>query len=128
MRGSCRARPRRPHQPPRTRTPVRPHLDRVGRHRRRSRRRNRRPAAVLLLREAEDSHTGEIYLEASADAVNALVGGLDIPIEDQQAALETVLERQLARGELDAAHATAIKARQLTAGYLIQIEELLREN
>jgi hypothetical protein len=85
------------------------------------------PRPFWLLREAEDPHTGEIYLEASADAVNALVGGLDIPIEDQQIALETVLERQLARGELDAAHATAITTRQLTAGYLIQIEELLRD-
>lgn len=80
-----------------------------------------------LLREAEDPRTGEIYLEASADAVNALVAGLDIPIEDQQVALETILERQLSRGELDSAHATAIQARQLTAGYLIQIDELLRE-
>ena len=85
------------------------------------------PRPFWLLREAEDPRTGETYLEASADAVNALVGGLDIPIEDQQTALEIVLERQLARGELDAAHATAIKARQLTAGYLIQIEELLRD-
>lgn len=85
------------------------------------------PRPFWLLREAEDPHTGGAYLEASADAVNALVGGLDLPIEDQQTALETVLERQLARGELDAAHATAIKARQLTAGYLIQIEQLLAE-
>lgn len=85
------------------------------------------PRPFWLLREAEDPHTGEVYLEASADAINAMVGGLDIAIEDQQTALETVLERQLARGELDAAHATAIKARQLTAGYLIQIEELLRD-
>ena len=38
-----------------------------------------------------------------------------------------MLERQLARGELDAAHLTAIRARRLTAGYLIQIEELLTE-
>lgn len=85
------------------------------------------PRPFWLLREAEDPHAGDIYLEASADAVNALVGGLDIPIEDQQTALEIVLERQLARGELDAAHATAAKARQLTAGYLIQIDELLRD-
>lgn len=85
------------------------------------------PRPFWLLREAEDPHTGDIYLEASADAVNALVGGLDIPIEDQQTALETVLERQLARGELDAAHVTVIQARRLTAGYLIQIEQLLAE-
>jgi hypothetical protein len=85
------------------------------------------PRPFWLLREAEDPHTGEVYLECSTDAVNALVGGLDLPIEDQQTALETVLERQLARGELDAAHATAIQARRLTAGYLIQIEELLTE-
>lgn len=85
------------------------------------------PRPFWLLREAEDPHTGGIYLEASVDAVNALVGGLDIPIEDQQTAIETVLERQLARGELDAAHLTALRARRLTAGYLIQIEELLAE-
>lgn len=85
------------------------------------------PRPFWLLREAEDPHTGGVYLEASVDAVNALVGGLDIPIEDQQTALETVLERQLARGELDAAHLTAIRARRLTAGYLIQVDELLAE-
>ncbi|MGL5826478.1 MAG: hypothetical protein ACRCZD_06820 [Phycicoccus sp.] len=85
------------------------------------------PRPFWLLREAEDPHTGSLYLECSTDAVNALVGGLDIPIEDQQIALETVLERQLARGELDAAHATAIQARRLTAGYLVQVEELLAE-
>lgn len=85
------------------------------------------PRRFWLLREAEDQHTGTTYLEASVDAVNALVGGLDIPIEDAQTALETVLERQLARGELDAANLTAVRARRLTAGYLIQIEELLAE-
>lgn len=85
------------------------------------------PRPFWLLREAEDPHSGSIYLECSTDAVNALVGGLDIPIEDQQTALETVLERQLARGQLDAAHATAVQARRLTAGYLVQVEELLAE-
>ncbi|MBM9459235.1 hypothetical protein JK386_04920 [Nocardioides sp. zg-536] len=85
------------------------------------------PRSFWLLREAEDPHTGVVYLEASADAINALVSGLDIPIEDQQTALETVLERQLHRGELDAAHMTALQARRLSAAYLVQIEELLAE-
>jgi len=85
------------------------------------------PRRFWLLRELEDPLTGRAYLECSVDAVNALVGGLDLPIEDQQTALEIVLERQLARGELDAAHATAVQARRLTAGYLVQIEALLAE-
>lgn len=80
-----------------------------------------------LLREVEDSRTGSTCLECSIDAVNTLVGGLDVVIEDQQEALEIILGKQLVRGDLDAAHATAVQARRLTAGYLIKVEELLAE-
>lgn len=85
------------------------------------------PRPFWLMREQEDGATGQVYLEASADAVNALVGGLDIPIEDQQTALELILERQLARGDLDNAHLSAENARRLTVAFIAQTNEFLAE-
>src|SRR6185436_19493653 len=40
------------------------------------------PRSFWLLREQKDPTSGKVYLDDSADAVNALVGGLDIPIAD----------------------------------------------
>jgi hypothetical protein len=85
------------------------------------------PRAFWLLREQEDAETGQIHLHASADAVVALVGGLDLPIEDEQAALEMILERQLSRGDLDSAYVAAEKTRRLSVGYTAQIDTLLLE-
>jgi hypothetical protein len=85
------------------------------------------PRAFWLLREQEDASSGQVHLHASSDAVIALVGGLDLPIEDEQAALEMILERQLSRGDLDSAYLAAEKTRRLSVGYIAKIDELLLE-
>ncbi len=66
-------------------------------------------------------------LRASADAINALVGGLDCDVEDEQAALELVLERQINRGAIDQAEASAEKGRLLSVQYAQQIRGRLAE-
>ena len=80
-----------------------------------------------LLREMEDPASGGVYLRASVDAINALVGGLDLPVEDEQAAAELILERQLARGDLDSAYVSAERARRLSVGFTAKIDDLLTE-
>jgi hypothetical protein len=50
-----------------------------------------------LLIEREDPVRGEVVLNATRDAINALVGGLEFDVEDEQVASEVLLERQLAR-------------------------------
>lgn len=79
-----------------------------------------------LLRAIEDPATGRVTLEASADAVNMLVGGLNIPIADNQRAAQIMLALQLDRGDIEAAASTAARNRTLTVGYLNQTDELLR--
>jgi hypothetical protein len=83
------------------------------------------PRPFWLLREQEDSATGGVWLEASGDAINALIGGLNISIEDQQCALDLVLARQVERGDLDAAHITAEQKRLTTTGLITQVNEML---
>lgn len=85
------------------------------------------PRPFWLLRELENPATGAVYLEASVDAVNTLVGALDLPIEDEQAAAEVVLERQLDRGDLNAAYLSAVRTSRLSVGYTAKVDELLRE-
>lgn len=79
-----------------------------------------------LLRAIEDPATGRVTLEASADAVNMLVGGLNIPIADNQRAAQIMLALQLERGDIAAAASTAARNRTLTVGYLNETDELLR--
>jgi hypothetical protein len=79
-----------------------------------------------LLRAIEDPATGRTTLEASADAVNMLVGGLNIPIADNQRAAQIMLGLQLERGDIAAAASTAARNRTLTVGYLNETDELLR--
>lgn len=83
------------------------------------------PRPFWLLREQEDSATGGVWLEASGDAINALIGGLNISIEDQQCALDLILARQVERGDLDAAHITAEQKRLTTTGLITQVNEML---
>lgn len=79
-----------------------------------------------LLRGIEEPATGRTTLEASADAVNMLVGGLNIPIADNQRAAQIMLALQLERGDIAAAASTAARNRTLTVGYLNESDELLR--
>jgi hypothetical protein len=56
------------------------------------------PVEFRLLTEHEDHGRGVNVLRASTDAINALVGGLEFDVEDEQAAIELMLVRQLERG------------------------------
>lgn len=68
---------------------------------------------------------GRVVLEASADAVNVFRGGLDLPVEDAQMAMELVLQAQLARGDLDEAEITAGQNQRLSYEMGAKIRALL---
>lgn len=85
-----------------------------------------RQVQFRLLVEREDPVRGEVVLNATGDAINALVGGLEFDVEDEQAANEFLLERQLARGAFDAAEAAARKARVLSVRLASDLAELVK--
>lgn len=66
---------------------------------------------------------GDIYLRASNEAVNVLVGALEIDIESAQIAADIRLETLIRRGRLSDAQAAAQAARYRT----IQYGEMLRQ-
>jgi hypothetical protein len=71
----------------------------------------RREVPFSLLVEHDHPARNENVLRATNDAINALIGGLDFDVEDEQVATELVLERQLARHAFDAALKSAERAR-----------------
>ena len=79
-----------------------------------------------LLVEREDPVRGDVVLNATGDAINALVGGLEFDVEDEQAANEFLLERQLARGAFESAEGGAHRARALSVRLASELTELLR--
>jgi hypothetical protein len=83
-----------------------------------------RVGRVWLLRTEIDRDGSEV-LHASAEAVNLIVEGLGEPFDDQQAANDTVLNRQIARGDFSAAEAAAEKASRLSKGYAEEIRLLI---
>ena len=74
----------------------------------------RREVPFSLLEERDDAARDENVLRATADAINALIGGLNFDVEDEQVATELVLERQLERNAFDSAVASAERARLLS--------------
>jgi hypothetical protein len=68
------------------------------------------------------SEAGEIYLRATDEAVNVLIGALDTDIESAQIAADLKLETLIRRGKLSHAQAAAEQARYRT----IQYAETLR--
>ncbi len=76
-----------------------------------------------LLTEHLDDRSG-VYLRASDEAINVLVGALDTDVESAKIAAEAKLRNLVDRGLLDAAVATAQSARYLTIRYA---EALRRE-
>ncbi|MGV9369808.1 hypothetical protein [Micromonospora tulbaghiae] len=86
----------------------------------------RRQVQFRLLIEREDPVRGEVVLNATRDAINALVGGLEFDVEDEQVANEVLLERQLAKGAFDAAERAAVRARLLSVSLAEDLHELLK--
>jgi len=68
------------------------------------------------------SPDGEVYLRASDEAINVLVGALDTDVESAQVAAEVKLENLVRRGRLSDAQLAAEQARYRT----VQYAELLR--
>ena len=68
------------------------------------------------------SPDGEVYLRASDEAINVLVGALDTDVESAQIAAEVKLENLIKRGRLSDAQVAAEQARYRT----VQYAEVLR--
>ncbi|TDO36276.1 hypothetical protein EV643_1206 [Kribbella sp. VKM Ac-2527] len=85
------------------------------------------PAEFRLLTEHEDHARGVNVLRASADAINALVGGLEFDVEDEQAAIELMLARQLERGAFGQAEKAAERSRLLSVRYADELRTLLAD-
>ena len=86
----------------------------------------RRQVQFRLLIEREDPVRGDVILNATRDAINALVGGLEFDVEDEQVANEVLLERQLAKGAFDAAERAAVRARLLSVSLAEDLHELIK--
>ncbi|MGV8847383.1 hypothetical protein [Tessaracoccus sp.] len=87
----------------------------------------RREVRFRLLVEREDPVRGEVVLNATRDAINALIGGLEFDVEDEQVANETMMERQLARGAFDGAERSAVRARLLSVNLAEDLATLIRD-
>lgn len=85
-----------------------------------------RQVQFRLLVEREDAGGGEVVINATRDAINALVGGLEFDVEDEQVANEVLLERQLAKGAFDAAERAAVRARLLSVSLAEDLQELIK--
>ena len=91
------------------------------------RRHQRREVPFSLLEERDDAARDENVLRATADAINALIGGLNFDVEDEQVATELVLERQLQRNAFDAAVASAERARLLSLSLSDELDRLIKQ-
>ncbi|MFC0436430.1 hypothetical protein [Kutzneria buriramensis] len=90
--------------------------------------RHRRSAVEFrLLTEHEDHRRGVNVLRASADAINALVGGLEFDVEDEQSAIELMLKRQLKRGAFGQAEKAAERSRLLSVRYADELRTVLTD-
>lgn len=86
-----------------------------------------RNVGFWLVQEHEDPLRGVPVLVATRDAINALVGGLEFDVEDEQIANEAMLEKQLARGAFDAAEKSALKHTKLSVAYADAITQILKD-
>lgn len=71
------------------------------------------------------SADGGVYLRASDEAINVLVGALDTDVESAQIAAETKLEHLIKRGRLSDAQVAAEQARYRTVQYAEQLRRKL---
>jgi hypothetical protein len=68
---------------------------------------------------------GEVYLRASDEAINVLIGALDTDVESAQIAAEIKLDNLIRRGKLADAQAAALQARYITIQYAEQLRRRL---
>lgn len=86
-----------------------------------------REVPFSLLEEHDAAARDENVLRATADAINALIGGLNFDVEDEQVATELVLERQLQRNAFDSAVASAERARLLSVRLSDELDRLIKQ-
>ncbi len=86
-----------------------------------------REVPFSLVVEHDHPALDENVLRATKDAINALIGGLDFDVEDEQVATELVLERQLARHAFDAALRSAERARLLSVRLAEDLDQLIKQ-
>ncbi|HEX6446519.1 MAG TPA: hypothetical protein VF053_15595 [Streptosporangiales bacterium] len=68
---------------------------------------------------------GEVYLRASDEAINVLIGALDTDVESAQIAAEIKLDNLIRRGKLSDAQAAAQQARYATVQYAERLRRRL---
>lgn len=84
----------------------------------------RRGFDFKLLIEFADPN-GEVYLRASDEAINVLIGALDTDVESAQIAAEIKLDNLIRRGKLSDAQAAAQQARYSTVRYAERLRQKL---
>ncbi len=86
----------------------------------------RRRFDFALLTEHEDTD-GRIYLRATNEAINVLVGGLNTDIESAQVAAEATLEHLIRRKRLDDAARPAREAKIRSVQYAMWVRQVVDE-
>src|SRR3990172_4734469 len=86
----------------------------------------RRRFDFALLTEHEDAD-GRIYLRATNEAINVLVGGLNTDIESAQVAAEATLEHLIRRKRLDDAARPAREAKIRSVQYAMWVRQVIDE-
>jgi hypothetical protein len=84
------------------------------------------PLSFRLLEEAS-GHRGQPVLRASVQAINALIGGLDLEVEDAQLAMDAVLGAQISRGQWGRAEESATKSMLLSVLLAEKVRSILAE-
>ncbi|MFE0377278.1 hypothetical protein ACFW1M_17200 [Streptomyces inhibens] len=82
------------------------------------------PVRFYLVRE-EPHRSGHPVVRASSEAINVLLSGLDLAVEDAQAAMDTVLRRQIAHGQWGRAEQSAAQSLRLSVAYAERVRVVL---
>ncbi|MFJ3977867.1 hypothetical protein [Streptomyces sp. NPDC090021] len=82
------------------------------------------PVRFHLVRE-EPHRSGNPVVRASSEAINVLLSGLDLPVEDAQAAMDTVLRRQIEHGQWSRAEQSAAQSLRLSVAYAERVRTVL---
>ncbi|WP_329025725.1 hypothetical protein [Streptomyces sp. NBC_00690] len=82
------------------------------------------PVRFFLVRE-EPHRSGHPVVRASSEAINVLLSGLDLAVEDAQAAMDTVLRRQIEHGQWSRAEQSAAQSLRLSVAYAERVRTVL---
>ncbi|MEV6923946.1 hypothetical protein AB0M46_05460 [Dactylosporangium sp. NPDC051485] len=88
---------------------------------------HRRVPLPFRLLEEGTGRRGHVVLRASVQAINALIGGLDLEVEDAQLAMDAVLTAQISRGQWNRAEESATKSMLLSVALAEKVRTVLAE-